>query len=230
MNKDTFALTPECVIVWPSLFEPEKFEDGEKFRAVLLFEQGSDLSALDSAILAARDQKFPGRDPSFYKSLRLPIRNGAEKAIGKDGRPDPESFFYGRRFISAKANFAPQVVDAFNRPITDPKEVYGGCKVIALLAFFGYDKAANKGISCSLRAVMLMGPGNPIGGGKIDTAQVFAGFIKKPSPEALIQNDPDLTPVPKRNPFTGKAKGKWKPPEAENLDEYHTAELDDIPY
>jgi hypothetical protein len=231
MNKETFALTPEVTIVWPAIFEPESFKGGEeKYRAVLLLDQGADLSTLNAAIVAARNIKFPGKDTAFYKALRYPIRDGGEKALTAEGKPDPESFFYGRRFISVKSNFMPQVVDRFNQPITDPKEIYGGCRVVVLLNFYGYDHLGNRGVSCSMRAIMKTADGGPIGGGKIDTGQVFAGLINTVSPAALIQNDPDLTPVPKNNPFTGKAKGKWKPPEAENLDQYRTKGLDDISY
>jgi hypothetical protein len=230
MNKDTFALTPECTIVWPAIFEPESFKGGEeKYRCVLLLDQGADLSAMTAAIVAARDQKFPHKESSFYKALRYPIRDGAEKALDAEGRPDPESFFYGRRYISVKSNYQPQVVDRFNQPITDEREIYGGCRVVVLLAFFGYDTLGNKGVSCSMRAIMKMADGGPIGGGKIDTGQVFAGLINTLSPAALIQNDPDLTPVPKKNPSTGKAKGRWRPPETEDLSQYYSDKLDDIP-
>jgi hypothetical protein len=64
---------------------------------------------------------------------------------------------------------------------------------------------------------------------KVDTGTAFAGLIEKPvSPDVLKDN---VTP-PKRNPFgSGKAaKGKWRPPEAEDLSQYRTKGLDDINY
>jgi hypothetical protein len=46
------------------------FQGGEeKYRAVLLFDKTSDLSALKAAIIAARSVKFPGKDREFLKTL-----------------------------------------------------------------------------------------------------------------------------------------------------------------
>jgi hypothetical protein len=197
MKDDKTVLTPECTLLWPALFEPESFKGGEeKYRCVLLFDEGEDLDALDKAIIAARNAKFPGKDKAFYKGLRLPYRDGNEKAVDMHGKPDKASFFYNRLYVSAKTNFQPQVVDVFNRPITDPKEVYGGCRVVALLRFYGFDHLGNRGVSCSLQAIMKMAEGTPIGGGKVDTAQAFAPFIKKPDPSGLLNQPEPLDDIP----------------------------------
>jgi hypothetical protein len=230
MKNDRMAKTPECTILWPAVFEPESFKDGdEKYRAVFLFDEDADLSELDAAILAARDQKFRGKDAAFLSKLNYPYRSGDEKAVDGDGKPDKKSFFYNRQYLSAKSNFQPQVVDKYNQPITNPDLIYGGCRVVALLQFYGYDHLGNRGVSCALLAIMKRDDGPPIGGGKGDTGTAFAGLIEKPaSPDVLKDN---LTP-PKRTPFgAGKAaKGKWKPAESEDLSQYRTKGLDDINY
>ena len=170
-------------MVWPSILEPESFKGGEKkFRAVLLIDKTSDLSALKAAIIAARSVKFPGKDSEFFKTLRYPIRDGAEKAVDKDGKPDPKSFYYNRLFMTVKSNFQPQIVDKFNRPILDPKAIYGGCRVVMAVAFTGYDHLGNRGVSCSMRAIIKIADGDPIGGGKLDTGMVFAAYIGKTTP------------------------------------------------
>lgn len=193
MKKDTFALSPECTIVWPSIFEPESFKGGaEQYRAVLLIDKTADISALKAAIIAARDEKFPGKDNEFFKTLRYPIRDGAEKAVDKDGKLDPTSFFHGCFYLSVKSNFQPQIVDHFNLPIIDPKVIYGGCRVVVLLQFFGYDHLGNRGVSCFMRAVMKIADGSPIGGGRLDTGQVFADYIAKATPQDMLKNDPAL--------------------------------------
>lgn len=192
MNKDAFAVTPECTIVWPSIFEPESFKGGEeKYRAVLLIDKTSDLSELKAAITAARALKFPGKDSEFLKTLRYPIRDGSEKAV-QDGKPDPTSFFYNRRYLSVNSNFMPQIVDRLDQPILDPKAIYGGCRVVAAVAFFGYDHLGNRGVSCSMRAIMKISDGDPIGGGKLDTGQVFAAYIDKTTPQDMLKKDPAL--------------------------------------
>jgi len=197
MNKDTFAVTPECTIVYPSIFEPESFKGGEeKYRAVLLFDKSSDLSALKTAIIAARSLKFPGKDSEFFKTLKYPIRDGSVKAVDKDGKPDPTSFYHDRLFMTVKSDFQPQVVDKSNLPILDPKAIYGGCRVVVAVAFFGYGHLGNYGVSCSMRAIMKIADGDPIGGGRLDTGQVFAAYIDKTTPQDMLRNNPALISKP----------------------------------
>ena len=48
--------------------------------------------------------------------------------------------------------------------ITDPDEVYCGCKVRATLSVFAYDKAGNRGISFGLNNVQKLGDGERLDG------------------------------------------------------------------
>jgi hypothetical protein len=179
-NGNTMALTPECRIVWPNLFEPSSFEDSDEevYRCMLLFENDADLSVMHTAIKAAAKKKFPGKDKEFYRQLRKPIRDGMEKAVDEHGNSNPDSFYYGRKFMNVKTRFQPQAVDIYNNPL-EPDQMYGGCYVRAYLGFFGYDFRGNKGVSAGLRAVIKLKDGDPIGGGKVDTATVFADVIQE---------------------------------------------------
>jgi len=189
IKNDAYTLTPECTILWPALFEPESFNGSEeKYRCVLLFKADADFTNIKTAIAAAREKKFPGKDREFYQTLRYPLRKGDEKAVDKNGKPDPESLFFGRVYLSAKSDFQPQIVDRFNQPIDDPKILYGGFRVVALLSFYGYEYLGNRGVSCSLRAVMKIADGDPIGGGKVDTGKVFADYIEVVGPSAMLKN------------------------------------------
>lgn len=190
MNKnDNCTLTPQCTILWPALFEPESFNGSEeKYRCVLLFKKDDDFTTIKKAVTVAMEKKFPGKSREFYQALRYPLRNGAEKAVDEKGNPDPESLFFGRVYLSAKSKFQPQIVDRFNEPITDSKLLYGGCRVVALLSFYGYEYLGNRGVSCSLLAVMKIADGDPIGGGKLDTGKVFADYIEVVSPSAMLKN------------------------------------------
>jgi hypothetical protein len=197
MYKDTFAVTPECIIVYPSIFEPESFKGGEeKYRGQLLIDKTADISALKAAIIAAIRMKFPGKDKEFLKTLRHPIRDGAEKAVDKDGKPDPTSFYYNRLFMTVKSDFQPQIVDKFNQPILDPKAIYGGCRVVVAVSFFGYSHLGNHGVSSSMRAIMKIADGDPIGGGRLDTGQVFAAYIDKTIPQDMLRNNPAFASKP----------------------------------
>lgn len=177
---ETMALTPKATIVWPELFEPSSFNDSDEyFRAMLLIDKDQDLSPLKKAIEAAAFKKFPGQPPEFYKELRKPIRDGAEKAVNDDGSPDTESFYHNRYFMNLKSKYQPQIVNKYNEPITNPDDIYGGCIVRAYLSFFGYNHAGNKGVSCSLRGLVKIDDGDPIGGGKLDTTVAFADVIEE---------------------------------------------------
>jgi hypothetical protein len=180
MKDPAVALTPEAIIVWPHLFEPTSFNDSEEYyRALLLFEKDVDFSTLHAAVRAAALKKFSAINDEDFKNLRKPIRRGSEKAVDKTGGIDKESFYFNRYFINAKSKFQPQIVDIYNAPITDETAIYGGCIVRAYLSFFGYDFAGNLGVSCSLRALIKIDDGDPLGGGKIDTGAAFAGVIKE---------------------------------------------------
>ena len=193
MQRKTDALTPDGKIVWPALFEPESYNGSDPYyKAVLLFERDADFTEIKQAIAEAAAKKFPGKDKEFYKKLRKPLREGNEKAVNEHGLQDTESFYYNRLFMNVKSKYQPQIVDKYNQPITDPDVIYGGCIVRAYLSFFGFDHLGNKGISTSLRAIVKVDDGEPIGGGKIDTSTVFAGVIQevpKLSSEAFAMAD-----------------------------------------
>ena len=104
MKKPTDVTTPDCKIVWPTLFEPESFNGGEpKYSALLLFEKDTDFTLMKAAIRAAAEERFPGQGKEFYKALRRPLRDGKQKAVDKDGSPDPESFYHNRIFMNSKS-------------------------------------------------------------------------------------------------------------------------------
>ena len=68
--------------------------------------------------------------------------------------------------------------------------------MVVLLQFFGYDHLGNRGVSCFMRAVMKIADGSPIGGGRLDTGQVFAAYIDKTTPQDMLKNDPAFTNKP----------------------------------
>ena len=100
------------------------------------------------------------------------------------------NLFRKRLFMTVKSDFQPQIVDKFNQPILDPKAIYGGCRVVVAVAFFGYGHLGNYGVSCSMRAIIKIADGDPIGGGRLDTGQVFAAYIDKTTPQDMLRNNP----------------------------------------
>ena len=180
MKKATEALTPEAIITYPSLFKPESYKLEEPvYKATLLISKDKDMEKLNDAMREATYHKWPNRDKEFYGKLRKPIRDGNSKAISKNGIVDKESFYFDHYFINVKSKYQPQIVNIYNDPITNEDEIYGGCIVKAYLSFYGYDFAGNFGIGAGLRAICKVRDGEPIGGGKIDTAEVFGNVIQE---------------------------------------------------
>ena len=218
MNDNTVALTPECIIVYPALFEPESYGNSEpNYKAKFLIDKDKDISALRNAIRAAAIKKWPSKSDEFYTKLDLPLRNGDSKATDENGNPDKSNFHYGRIFFNAKSKYQPQVVSIYNELITDPNEIYGGCVVQAYISFYGYDYMGKMGVGAGLRAVCKVADGDPLGGGRIDTASAFNSIIKE---RETFQNNPPMDSQEYNelgqqgpNQIVGPSEDPWEPPQ-----------------
>ena len=144
---------------FPSLFEPKGFNGSDpKFQTIVIFEEGEALDELKEMIEAKMIEKF-GKIPPIWNN---PIKAGETK-LTKDGDVRPE--FAGRLFITCKSkeDDAPAIVNEQVEPVTNPSEVYGGCKARVLLAPYAYDVGGNKGVSLYLKGVQLVAGGEPFG-------------------------------------------------------------------
>jgi len=189
MNDPTLILTPEATLVYPSLFEPSAFKDGEPtYNCTLLIPKAEDIKPLREACRQAAFVKW-GANVQM-QGLRSPIRDGNQKAIDENGTPDKTNFYYDMVFIHTKSKFEVPVVNVYNETITNESEVYGGCVVRAYLSFFAYDYLGNRGVSAGLRAICKISDGTPLGGGRVDTGEAFKQFIQ--SRPSFIDNPPDM--------------------------------------
>ena len=179
MDDPTVYLTPECVIVYPALFEPSSYgKEDPTYSATFLISKVEDITTLKDVMRNAAYSRF-GTQVQL-RSLRYPLRDGTiEKATDENGNVDKDNFYYDRWFLRAKSKWQPPIVNIFNDPITNESDLYGGCIVRAYLSFYGYDYMGKKGIGCGLRAVCKVEDGEPLGGGRINTADVFNGIIQE---------------------------------------------------
>jgi hypothetical protein len=96
------------------------------------------------------------------KQLRWPFRDGAEKAT--------DGYGPGKTFLNVNSNRQPGVVskyagpDGKPLPITDPDEVYPGCRVRVSLVPFAYEAQGNKGVSFMLGNVQKLSDGPRLDG------------------------------------------------------------------
>lgn len=157
--KSGAILTPVARATFVHLFEPDDFGGNKKYGLTLLFSKGSDLTTLKRAALKAAKGEREYIDKVF--------KDGDERA-GKDGYGE---VFENVTFISAKTNFKPQVAKKINGqviPITDPSEVYWGMYVRAVVTPHFYNITGNKGVSFTLKSVLKIRDGEPLGGGSLD--------------------------------------------------------------
>lgn len=189
MKDPKLCLTPECTIVYPNLFEPTSYKNEEPtYSATFLISKNKDITDIREAIKAAAIGKW-GTQIDF-KRLHYPVRDGNKKAIDENGNLNKDNFYYNRYFIRAKSKWQPPLVNIYNDPIKEDGELYGGCIVRAYFAFYGYDYMGKKGIGCGLRAVCKIADGEPLGGGMVNTNEVFGNFIQEK--DSFMENPPDF--------------------------------------
>jgi hypothetical protein len=159
------VITPEALLSYPALFEPKPSPSGElRYGCSLVFQEGDDVSALENAALAAAEERWgaKAKDMLQKKQLKWPFRDGAER--------DAPGYGPGTRFMNVSSKQPPGVVDRYAgadgkpRPITDPRELYPGCKVRASLRPFTYDTNGSKGVSFALNNLQKLGDGDRIDG------------------------------------------------------------------
>ncbi len=163
-NSSRKVITPDAILSFPALFEPESFEGGEpKYKATFIFTEDQDLTPLKRVVAIAAKEKFGDKAKKLAQAgkLRMPFLSDDEA-----GYPE------GSTFIRASTKNRPGVVsmipDSNNggKPmrIEDPDELYPGAVVRASIVAFGYDKAGNKGVSFALNNVQKVSEGERLDG------------------------------------------------------------------
>lgn len=170
------VLTPEGVIVWPKLKDPDtkgQYADG-KYKVTFAFAKDIDFAALKAGVLAAAKEAFGFTD---LKQFAHPFRDGDKKA-------EKYPFMAGQVVIVVKSKTQPQVFDA-QRKVLDHSALYSGARGRLLLTAFSYvgsEKVRDgktgeivtvetKGVTLKLEAIQFTRDGERIGGS--DAASKF---------------------------------------------------------
>ena len=157
------VVTPEATLSYPHLDtpqKPQKATDKAKYSATLVFDPGADLSTLEAAVMAAGEEKWPGKFTEMVRigAVRIPFRKDAEA----------KGYTPGSIFTNARSEQKPGVVyrhaGADNKPAIVPDDkirdaAYPGEKVRAQIRAFAYDNSGNRGVSFALNNVQIMGNG-----------------------------------------------------------------------
>jgi hypothetical protein len=168
-------LTPEATASYPSLYVPRSAPGSSdlKYSIASVFPPGTDLSAMERAVLDAAEDKFGGKAAEMLKTgkLRSPFRRDAEE----------KGYPAGSVYINASSKHQVGVVDKYKDPktgkarvIDDPSEIYPGCKVKLAINFYAYDVNGNRGVAAGLNAVQKVGEGERLDGRR-KAEDIFVG-------------------------------------------------------
>ena len=143
-----------------TLAEPKEFKPGDgkpRFSATGLFPQSDTdmLAAVEAAMLAAAELKWPGKGATALKGLR-----GSGKTALLDGNTKAEydgfedSWAIGAH---AQANKPPRLLDGLKNHLPrDTPLIYSGCYGNLLVEFWGQDNSFGKRINASLLGVQFV--------------------------------------------------------------------------
>lgn len=174
--------TPEATLSYPSLFSPRAIDEGAepKYEATFVFDEGTDLTELRRAVMEVGKEKWGDKFAKMLEAgkIRLPFRTDGESK----GYPDGSVFFAARRnaLKDGRQVPAPTVVSVFPDPnnpdrpaiITDPNEVYAGCRVKGLVSCYAYQKAGNIGITFGLEGLQKVRDGDRLDG-RVNPQSIF---------------------------------------------------------
>jgi hypothetical protein len=188
--------------------------------------QREDVRALLVAIKKVGEAKWGAN----WKKVRTPLRDGdAEKdELTEDGSTKgakyPERL--GCYFLNARSTKPVGVYDRQRSPITNPDDLYGGCKGKIAVTFYPYSTSGNHGIGVGLNGVQKIADGEPFGGGRPSVESMFdmldddddLGLDDVDADE--VDEEPEPEPAPKKRAAKkAAAKKAAKPAPVEEPDE-----------
>ena len=146
-----------------------KNDMSDKYKIVMMFEKGTDLTTLLAMAKKARAAKWPNNPPKGFLNPSKKVDD-----MEKDGKYD--GYEDGMVILSASSSRRVGVVDRQKNEIElDDLDtyLYSGCYCLANITAFAYDTKGNKGVSFGLNAIMVMRDGEPLGS-RMNPDQAFA--------------------------------------------------------
>lgn len=182
MSKSIQVKTPVAIASFPKLFQPDAFEGQEpKYSVMLGFTPDTDLSEIKKAAAAVAKKKW-GDQAKAILSDGIFRDHDAEVKKGKKSKGFPEgTLFFNARSKTQPPVFARKAADD-GRPVLiseaegttrgNPREIYGGVKVRAIVSVYAYDTAGNRGIGFGLEGVQRWEDGPRLDGAS-DVSSMF---------------------------------------------------------
>lgn len=162
----TKVTTGKVRFSYVNVFTPRAAQAGQtpKYSVTLLISK-KDKTTL-AKIMAAQEEAvrvYSAKHPG----AKIPKNPNTTLYDGDGTRPSGDDFgpeCKGCMVITVSSNNKPVIVDADKQPILDSSEVYSGCYGKAVINFYYYDTAGNKGITAGLNGVMKLEDGEPLAG------------------------------------------------------------------
>jgi hypothetical protein len=162
--------TPKFRASFVYIFSPQEPMAGAadptpKYGTTMLFDVAAqktkEYAGLQALAVRAAKEKFGDKlipdGSGWFKGLRNPLRDGAEKA-------NLEGYGDGVMFAAATSKMQPGLVDENLQRILSDQEFFSGCYARATVTAYGYDKAGNKGVAFGLQNVQRLGKGEAFSG------------------------------------------------------------------
>jgi len=164
---DTQITTGKVRFSYCNLFTPkaQQGSDKLKYSVTLLIPKtdGATLSKIENAIFAAK-AAYTLKGKKLPKDLKTTMHDG------DDERPTGGDFgteCTGCYVITVSSDKQPIIVYADKTPVTDERELWSGCYGKAIINFYVYDNAGNKGVTAGLNGIMKLHDGEPLTGGVV---------------------------------------------------------------
>jgi hypothetical protein len=166
IKKNGDVITGLVRLSYPHLFEKDEASDKYSASLIIPGDDKESLKVLNEAIEKAKESgkssKWGGKVPG---KLTLPIHDGAEST-------DSSGAYEGNYYFSARSSSKPKLFDEDGIEVIDPDDLYPGCYVRAIIAFYPYNNSQN-GVGVILKGIKKVKDGDPLGGSSNVTADDF---------------------------------------------------------
>lgn len=187
MASATQITTGKVRFSYCNLFTPKAPQQGgqEVYSVTLLIPKTDKHTTgkIKAAIDAAKQnylQKNAGK--KLPSELKTTLHDGdGEKPNGGEYGPECKGCYV----MTVSSKNPPVIVNADKTPITDQKELYSGCYGRAIVNFYVYDTAGNKGVSAGLNGIMKLYDGEPLSGGVVTDSDWDDGWSDDEDDELL---------------------------------------------
>jgi hypothetical protein len=171
---------------YANIFKPRAADEKSepKYSISLLFEKKTaekQLAELRKVVEFVALQKF---GPNWKKipKFHTPIRDGdVDKPEAKE--------YAGRLFCNASSTRKPGVVDRHLTPVMSDEDAYSGCKFVAAVNVYAFEKAGNKGVALGLNNLLVFEKGDRIDGKK-DASEDFAEYVPSEGASSAADESP----------------------------------------